>query len=88
MGRPRSNLVISRGGWALHDGQFPEMAHPRARAARQARHARQDTGRQSGAIGLIMAYGASISDLYRRAAAYLDKIPRGTTSAFVANHRT
>ena len=26
MGRPRSNLVISRGGWALHDGHFPEMA--------------------------------------------------------------
>jgi DNA-binding response OmpR family regulator len=26
MGRTRSNLVISRGGWALHDGQFPEMA--------------------------------------------------------------
>ena len=26
MGRTRSNLVISRGGWALRDGQFPEMA--------------------------------------------------------------
>ena len=26
IGRTRSNLVISRGGWALHDGQFPEMA--------------------------------------------------------------
>src|SRR6516225_5643618 len=28
------------------------IRRPRARAARQARHARQDTGRQSGAIGL------------------------------------
>jgi hypothetical protein len=35
-----------------------------------------------------MAYGASISDLYRRAAAYVDKSPRGTSPALVANHRT
>ena len=26
MGRTRSNLVISRGGWALRDGQFSEVA--------------------------------------------------------------
>src|ERR1700747_3877388 len=53
MGETGDASVMAWRYWSNHVGpRACPIRRPRARAARQARHARQDTGRQSGAIGL------------------------------------